>query len=538
MSQLSLGGAARSPPRCGSWPTGRAADDVARRLAAKDPTLWGPDAEPEASIRLGWLDLPYDLPGAAPPARRAARGSCPPRASTASCSAGMGGSSLAPEVICRTAGVALTVLDTTDPQQVGAALGDRLERTVVVVSSKSGGTVETDSHRRAAWAAFAAAGSEAEIGRHFVAVTDPGLAAGGGRQGGRLPRGVPRRPQRRRPLQRAVRVRAGARRRWPASTCGRCWTTPRRCGRAGRRRAQPGARPRLPLGAAWTAGRDKVVIADAGSGIVGFGDWAEQLIAESTGKQGKGLLPVVVEGLTPGRHRPATTSPWCCSARPAPGRCRTRSPRSAAPLGAQFLGWEYATAVAGWALKINPFDQPNVQESKDNTGRILESGPAAPEPAFVEARWRCYATAELLGRREDAAGALPALLAAVPDRGYLAVMAYLDRLRDASAADVRGELAGGSARPVTFGWAPRFLHSTGQHHKGGPQIGAFLQVTGTPAATSRSPAGPSPSASCRPRRRSGTCAPSPSATGRSCGSTSPTGGRAWPRCWTRSPRGS
>lgn len=139
-------------------------------LARKDPTLWGPSAEPEAATRLGWIDT-----------FRRSRDLLPRLAAIKEqltgldhvVLAGMGGSSLAPEVITRTLGVALTVLDTTDPHEVRAALADRLDRTVVVVSSKSGSTVETDSHRRAYWQAFSDAGLT-DIGRRFVVVTDPG----------------------------------------------------------------------------------------------------------------------------------------------------------------------------------------------------------------------------------------------------------------------------------------------------------------------------------------------------------------------------
>jgi glucose-6-phosphate isomerase len=145
------------------------------------------------------------------------------------------------------------------------------------------------------------------------------------------------------------------------------------------------------------------------------------------------------------------------------------------PLGGQFLAWEYATAVCGRVLQINPFDQPNVQESKDNTNAILE-GDRTPDskPAFTEGAIEVYGDVAAT----DVAGALAELLTAVPDRGYLAVMAYLDRQADARAHQLRALLAARLAHPVTFGWAPRFLHSTGQFHKGGPQVGVFLQITG------------------------------------------------------------
>jgi glucose-6-phosphate isomerase len=463
--------------------TARAADeDLARRLAAKDPTLWGPESEPEASIRLGWLDLPESSRELLPRLRRL-REELSADGIDHVVLAGMGGSSLAPEVIARTAGVELTVLDTTDPQQVHAAIADRLERSVVVVSSKSGGTVETDSHRRAYWAAFRAAGlSEEETGRHFVAVTDPGSPleaaakeAGfrevvladpnvGGRYSalsafGLVPTalaGIDVEPL----LEDAAALRAGL--------------------------AESEHNPALDLGLALAGaaqvGRDKVVIADAGSGIVGFGDWAEQLIAESTGKQGLGLLPVVVEGPTaPGTSGDDVALVLVGDPDTAGEAAGHAVASVSGPLGAQFLAWEYATAVVGWALRINPFDQPNVQESKDNTGKILQSGLPDEQPAFTGGAIEVYGSPELLGGSSTVADALRALLAAVPDSGYLSVMAYLDRERDASAADLRSELASALGKAVTFGWAPRFLHSTGQYHKGGAQVGAFLQITGTPA---------------------------------------------------------
>jgi glucose-6-phosphate isomerase len=128
-------------------------------------------------------------------------------------------------------------------------------------------------------------------------------------------------------------------------------------------------------------------------------------------------------------------------------------------------------------LGINPFDQPNVQESKDNTARILKSGPPSQPPRFTDGAVEVYGDPELLGAADDVSAALAALCAAIPDRGYLAIMAYLDRESDASALDLRGSLARVTGRAVTFGWAPRFLHSTGQYHKGGPPVGAFLQIT-------------------------------------------------------------
>jgi hypothetical protein len=489
MSQLSVATEAGTLAGALRELTERAAgEEVARRLAAKDPTLWGPDAEPEASIRLGWLDLPETSRTLLPRLRELRRELLAEQVDHVVL-AGMGGSSLAPEVIARTAGVEITILDTTDPQQVKAAIADRLERSVVVVSSKSGGTVETDSHRRAYWAAFTERGfSDEQAGRRFVAVTDPGspLEASAKEAGFReVVLADPNVGGRYSALSAFGLV--------PTALAGIDVEPLLDDAAALRDTLSSGEHnPALDLGlalaAGWRVGRDKVVIADAGSGIVGFGDWAEQLIAESTGKQGKGLLPVVVEGPTAaGTAGEDVALVLLGDPDAAVGDVVAAV---SGPLCAQFLAWEYATAVVGWALQINPFDQPNVQESKDNTGKILQSGPPDERPAFVEGAVEVYGSAELLGDAGTVAAALRALLAAVPDRGYLAVMAYLDRERDASAADTRSELASTVGKAVTFGWAPRFLHSTGQYHKGGPQVGAFLQLTGVPAADLEVPGRP------------------------------------------------
>ena len=448
------------------------AADLPTSLLAKDTTLWGPDASAEAGIRLGWLDaveVGRDLLPQLTELRHALAAEGLDRIVLA----GMGGSSLAPEVIAATGGAPLVVLDTTDPAQVRSALAvddpEALARTVVVCSSKSGGTVETDSHRRAARAAFEAAGIDPA--QRIVIVTDPGspLAAQAEQEGVRaLFLADPHIGGRYSALSAFGLV--------PAALAGVDVAALLEQAAA----LQPSlaaldGNPALVLGAALgggaVAGRDKLVLADAGSGISGFGDWAEQLIAESTGKLGKGLLPVVVESVdAPGTEPAGDTHLLVLGAPAAP-----LGTSVAGPLGAQFLAWEYATAVAGRALQINPFDQPNVQESKDNTGEILAAGqtPAA-RPAFVEGAVEVYGDLA----SGTLADSLTALLAAVPDRGYLAVMAYLDRHADALAHDLRPALAARLAHPVTFGWAPRFLHSTGQFHKGGPQVGAFLQITG------------------------------------------------------------
>ena len=453
------------------------ADGVPAAVSAKDPQLWGADAAAEAAMRLGWLDAPY--------VSRALLG---PLAALAGqvyqdgiehiVLSGMGGSSLAPEVISRSFQVPLTLLDTTDPHAAARALADRLDRTLIVVSSKSGSTIETDSHRRIYEHAFAGLGlSPGQVARRIVVVTDPGSPLEGlARQlGYQLMLADPTVGGRYSALTAFGLV--------PAGLAGA--DVARLLDEADAVRpalAADTGNPGLTLGAALggyaLAGHDKAVLADCGSGLAGFGDWAEQLIAESTGKHGRGILPVVVGGENAPGFSPGPDIHLLGLGRPA-GPVDTSV---TGPLGAQFLVWEYAVAVAGRLLGINPFDQPNVAESKENTARLLaESGDGAlptGEPAFTEGVVDVYAEPSLVAGSGGLAGVLDRLLLALPDRGYLAIMAYLDRGGDGIAASLRDTLAARTTHPVTFGWGPRFLHSTGQYHKGGPQNGVFLQVTG------------------------------------------------------------
>ena len=452
---------------------------LAGRLVAKDDTLWGPAAQPEASVRLGWLDLPASSESLLPQLRDL-REQMSADGIDHVVLAGMGGSSLAPEVITRSAGADLTILDSTDPHQVGAVLADRIERTVVVVASKSGGTVETDSHRRAFEQAFRDAGlTAAEVARRVVVVTDPGspLEATAREAGYAVVLADPD---------------VGGR----YSALSAFGLTPSHLAGADVERlladarvlagdleadGNPGIVLGRALGSAAGSGRDKLVLADGGSGMVGFGDWAEQLVAESTGKEGKGILPVVVEGLDAPGFEDAGDDAYRVVL--GPGRPGVEAAAVSGSLGAQFLLWEYATAVAGQVIGINPFDQPNVAESKENTKKILDAAGDGDlptgEPALVEGAVEVHGDLAALGSPADLTGVLRGLLDQVGDHGYLAVMAYLDRHGDGDAAGLRERLAAAAkGRPVTFGWGPRFLHSTGQFHKGGPQVGVFLQVTG------------------------------------------------------------
>ncbi|KAA9377430.1 glucose-6-phosphate isomerase [Microbispora cellulosiformans] len=460
------------------------AEGVPAALAAGDPALWGPQAQPEAAIRLGWLGLPNTsrelLPQIATLVERA-------RAAGLDhvVLAGMGGSSLAPEVICATEDVPLTVLDTTDPHQVRRALADRLDRTIVVVSSKSGGTVETDSHRRVYEQAFRDAGIDPA--ERIVVVTDPGspLERTANEAGYPVVLADPNVGGRYSALTAFGLV--------PSALAGADVTKLLDDAAAvAPLLAQDEGNPGLDLGALLGAqalrGRDKLILRDAMSDITGLPDWIEQLIAESTGKEGKGVLPVV------GAEAAEADDQFLVSIGPDSGTTVD------GPLGAQFLVWEYATAVAGRVLGINPFDQPNVAESKENTTRLLEEAGDGPlptgTPMLTDGPVEVYG--DVPGDLKNLADVLTWLLRSIPERGYLAIMAYLDReaafdaavVGEASFEEMTETWAGADVatlralldyrtdHAVTFGWGPRFLHSTGQYHKGGPSEGVFLQVTG------------------------------------------------------------
>ncbi len=461
------------------------ADRVASRLFELDHTLWGEAAEEEAAKRLAWTGLPRGsrpLVGEVAALRERLRETGYDRVVLC----GMGGSSLAPEVICATAGVPIVILDSSDPDVVRAALTD-LDRTVVVVSSKSGSTVETDSQRRAFEQAFRDAGIDPTT--RVVVVTDPGSplddearAAGfhvvnadpdvGGRYSaltafGLVPSGL-----------------AGADIEALLDDAEAV---------ADLLAADEEANPALRLAAAMAGTeplRDKLVLVDAGTENVGFGAWAEQLIAESTGKDGTGILPVVAIGNEPAHlYDDGTVVRLVASDRDDDAVAAVSSETAASlvtvagPLGAQLLLWEVATAVAGRLLGINPFDQPDVESAKAAARGLLEAGiSAGEEPAFTDGAVEVRALGgDWLGDARSVDAAVDALLAQLDrTRGYVAVMAYLDRERDADLEKVARDLFDRTGRPATFGWGPRFLHSTGQYHKGGPPTGVYVQVTATP----------------------------------------------------------
>ncbi len=458
------------------------AEQVASGITTLDSSLWGPEAEEEASKRLGWTEavaISEPLVGEI----LALRDELHAAGVTHIVLGGMGGSSLAPEVIANTYGVALTVLDATDPGQVRAALADRLAQTAVVISSKSGSTVETDSQKRVYEKAFRDAGIDPLT--RIIIVTDPAS-----------------------PLDTAARV-AGYRVFNADPTVGGRYSALTAFGLVPTGLAGVDIRqlldeaqavslelaldvrenPGLILGAAIAGAamegssplKDKLGIVADGTHIVGFGDWVEQLVAESTGKLGRGLLPVVLDVDSPELE---LGLPDLQVVRLVANERETREVREgeievSGSLGGQFLVWEYATVVAGRLLGINPFDQPDVESAKIASRALLDDRPEPVAPLFVENGVEVRASGGWELHDHTLAGALRLLLELVPQDGYLAVQAYADRVAHPELAELRDGIAARIKRPVTFGWGPRFLHSTGQFHKGGPAVGVFLQVVAT-----------------------------------------------------------
>jgi glucose-6-phosphate isomerase len=396
--------------------------------------------------------------------------------------AGMGGSSLAPEVIAQTAGVPLVILDSTAPGQVLAAIdGDAeagdLTRTALVVSSKSGSTVETDSAKRAFEAAFRDLGIDPA--ERIIVVTDPGspLDEAARADGYRVFNADPTVGGRYSALTAFGLV--------PAGLAGADISELLDEAEASLLEVAIDSpdNPALVLAAAIAGGeprRDKLGLVTDGTHIVGLPDWIEQLIAESTGKQGTGILPVVLLPVSPE-----------LDAKPADLQIVRFVDEAkefhffehhegevlvSGSLGAQFVVWEYATAIAGRMLGIDPFDQPDVESAKVAARGLLDARPEPTEPAFAVEGVEVRVSDPELAASGTVAGVLDALWARVPADGYVAIQAYVNRLALPQLEGLRELVAADSGRPTTFGWGPRFLHSTGQYHKGGPANGVFLQI--------------------------------------------------------------
>ncbi|MBT2499942.1 glucose-6-phosphate isomerase [Agromyces sp. ISL-38] len=473
--RISVSGAAADAVR--RTVPGLVADYVASGITGLDAALWGPEAEDEASKRLGWTEA-VAISRPLVPEIVALRESLRADGVDHIVLAGMGGSSLAPEVITRTTGVPLTVLDSTEPGQVRAALADRLASSALVVSSKSGSTVETDSQRRVYEQAFRDAGID-PVSR-IIVVTDPGspLDESARAAGYRVFNADPNVGGRYSALTAFGLVPSGLAGVDIAELLDEAETIELSLA------VDTEDNPGLVLGAAMAATaplRDKLGIISDGTHIVGFADWAEQLIAESTGKNGTGILPVVLDVDAPELGADLPDLQVVRLVRDAGdhvfGHDNTGEIRVSGTLGAQLLVWEYATVVAGRILGINPFDQPDVESAKIAARGLLDSRPEPAPAAFVADGIEVRGTPEVIGAASDLVSAIDVLLEELPANGYISVQAYVDRVAHPELARLRDALAARSGRPVTFGWGPRFLHSTGQFHKGGPAVGVFLQIT-------------------------------------------------------------
>lgn len=481
-----------------------------QRIWSRDGTLWkdDPAATREIEERLGWLDLPTTM--------RVEVGRLKALAVELQAAGyrravllGMGGSSLAAEVYREAFGVAegfldVTVLDSTDPAQIlRVEEGLRLEETLFIVASKSGSTPEM----RTLYAYFRDRCEEVlgagEWPRHFVAITDAGssladLAAEkdmralylnpadvGGRFSALSLFGLVPAALLGIDLDLLL-ERAGE----MASAC---------------RRAAEGENPALALGAAMGAlatqaspPRDKLTLL-ASAGLAAFGPWMEQLVAESTGKEGVGILPVVDEPPLPPEAPPPPGRLWVYLRLASADNAATDAQvarlvaagepvialavRDAYDLAAEFFRWEFATAIAGRLLGINPFDQPDVDSAKRQAQRALDryeetQSLSEEAPLLAEGALALYGPPS---GADDVAGYLAAFFGGARPGDYVALHAYIERSAEHAALleGLATRLREGLGIPVTIGFGPRFLHSTGQLHKGGPDTGLFLQITPT-----------------------------------------------------------
>jgi hypothetical protein len=398
---------------------------------------------------------------------------------------GMGGSSLAPEVFRQTFGAPkgaldVHVLDTTDPAAI-VALAKLIDvrKAVFIVASKSGTTLETLSHYHYFWQQAGQKGSQ------FIAITDPGTPLADEATRRSFRRSFLNPPDiggRYSALSYFGLVPAALGGVDVSSLLDRTATMMQACSPSVPAGENPGAWLGAVFAEAARVGRDKITIV-APAAIQSFGVWAEQLIAESTGKEGKGLVPVADEALGPpqvyGSDRlfvrlalPGDDEPVALAALGKAGHpVVTLKLSDPLAIGAEFFRWEYAIAVAGAILGINVFDQPNVQEAKDLTRKVLGEG--NPPTVGEGIRWAGQSGATL-------EAAIQALLGQVRAGDYVALLAFIppSAEHDRALNAIRLAIRDSYRVATTVGYGPRYLHSTGQLHKGGPNTGVFLQLVG------------------------------------------------------------
>ena len=425
--------------------------EIAPLVAKKDSSLW--PLEQETINRLGWIDLPTKS-RALLPELDALSAWTRSNGLTEIVLCGMGGSSLAPEVIASTYKKSLTILDSTDPVQVNNSVPSDLNKSVIVISSKSGTTIETLSQYEFYVSKFKQANLNPT--EHIVIVTDPGtpLDVIARNEGYKVVNADPNVGGRFSALSAFGLV--------PAALIGVDISLLLDDAEKLSPSLSLMDSPAIKIAASLFSLSDQVInFCDDNSPTPGLSNWIEQLIAESTGKNSNGRLPVVIEeptesfsgitvGFTPGSYDLTIE----------------------ATLGEQFLLWEWVTALLCFLLKVNPFNQPNVAEAKERTSTILSSltnnGVNTPTPTYEDSDYLIFSSQKISNLSEF-------LKLKV---SYFAILAYLDRGSDSELLKIRELVAAKSKTATTFGWGPRYLHSTGQIHKGGQQNGAFIVITG------------------------------------------------------------
>jgi len=427
---------------------------------------------------------------------------------------GMGGSSLCPEVMARTFGKKsgypeLLVLDSTVPAQV-QKLDSKLitKSTLFIVASKSGGTIEPNSFKQYFFDRATQAVGITDAGQHFIAVTDPGTKMQAIAEADHfhdIYYGLPEIGGRFSALSNFGMIPSACSGIDVVSFLECAHVMVKACGADVKAKQNPGVMLGLALGTLALAGRDKLTVV-ASPGIDGLGAWLEQLIAESTGKLGKGIVPVDGEALgspdvygddrvfvysrlasAPDAAQDAAVEKLRAAGHPV----ITIELPSILHLGQEFFRWEIATAAIGSVLGINPFNQPDVESAKiaakslmaayEENGKLPAETPIAGEPGF-----ELYTDAMNTGALEQSAGGLSDVAAVIKAHlnrvgpsDYFAINAYIEMvaLHDVDLQAIRNAMRDTKHVATTVGYGPRFLHSTGQLHKGGPNTGVFLQIT-------------------------------------------------------------
>jgi len=477
------------------------------RMYSADPSFWTLDisTHDETRNRLGWLDLPYKQLEIVPEFE-AFRDEVLQEGFTDALVLGMGGSSLAPEVLSQIIGpevengkgLRLQIIDTTNPEEIAFRQKDLdLKRTIFVVSSKSGGTSETMSALKYFWKELEKLGV-GNIGSHFVAVTDPDTSL----QALAMEKG----------FRRCFNAPANVGGRYsvftqfglvPAVLIGvdlrRFLSFAIESQRQGIETVPYAANPQLLLGIllgeAAKAGKDKLTFI-AESYMANIVPWLEQLVAESSGKEGVGILPIEGEPPLTNNVYPqdrifiyysvdGSRSEFANSLKDAGYPLIEFKINNRYELGKEFYRWEYATAIACAWLRVSAFDQPNVQLSKtitkDRITEYQEIGYLDDGPALLDTpEFTLYGEAiDGLSENSSLEEVLDTFAATVPENGYIALNAFMPRLQkyEVFLQELRGKLLNKFNKATTLGFGPRFLHSTGQLHKGGPDGGFFITFT-------------------------------------------------------------